>query len=179
MNRQKLIQLSIGLMLATLLLLACSMLQPQAPPSAGPDPGLWRVSETTYDQSMIYFSVSNDSAIIKMFSMFPAGLPCGDAIRIGQIQFTAEENSSYEVPSAHPSEVRGEIALIDDDSFRIELPMLVLPFNAFDLQSGLLVFAGSFDSSSEASGTWDIDLQASGDKCSGTWTAVPVTSDNE
>ena len=171
MNRQTLPQQSIGIFLVTLFLSACSMLQTQATSSAGPNPGLWGVSDTTYDASSISFNVSDDSATISSFSMVLAGLPCGDVI-IKDARITAQMNS------INPWMVEGEVAPIDDDSFSIELRMSVFP-NTLNIQSGLFVFVGSFTSPSEAYGTWELDLLTSGDNCSGTWTAVSAASDSE
>ena len=174
MNHQKLLKLSIISMLVALPIAACSIVQSQEP-----KPGLWSVSESTYDAAYISFSVSDDGTTIRSFSIIPAGLPCGDNLRIGQVQFTADENSSIEVSDINSWMLSGEITTIDDNSFSVELQMYILPFdNIFDLQSGQLTFAGSFSSSSKASGTWEVDLLDSGGSCNGTWNAEPSETNN-
>ena len=174
MKHHNLLKQSISLTLVALILAACNLLQPQ-----GPKPGLWISSEISSDLSYIGFGVSDDSTTIDSFSMITVSLPCGDAIRIGQIQLIADETNS-EVSNVMPSMVKGEIAPIDAGSFRIEFEMLILPFgNIYDLQRGQLIIEGSFTSSSTASGTWEVELLSSEGSCNGTWNAVPYESDSE
>lgn len=145
---------------------------------ATPRPGSWEVpwehdlGENKIVVPVNMFFISDDSTTINGLSLGPLFGSCGDVeIKGNNIFFVSDENNAYE--AIVPSQVKGMLSPINDGSFRIELPIFVFEDSIFNTQSGIFTFSGTFSSSSNASGDWELDFPASGENCIGTWYAIP------
>ena len=143
----------LALMLITLLVVGCSAapIEPTAtsPPTATPSPvGSWSTGSEEFGH--VDFVVTEDDTITKIAPVFDMEWSCGD--------YTAENIGGY-AQKAWP---------IDDGTFEAEV--FLLPS---DFSSGppfVLVFTGSFQSTSKASGTWEFQVDSE-TECKGTWSA--------
>jgi hypothetical protein len=152
--------------------------------SATPQPGSWEVpwdrepGGENHVKTVDLFFVSDDSITIDGLSISPLFWSCGDVeIDGNHIFFVSDEDNTYK--AIVPTLVKGILSPINDGSFRIELPVFVFEDSIFNTQSGMFTFTGTFTSSSKASGTWELDLPASGENCVGTWHAIPFLPDDQ